>query len=254
MTRKRLREKVESDDDEAPQETIAKVETNKPVFASQKPRILILPKDVASKGSQMVSLMHPKYQQLCTYLISGTTILEIQSVKEPNSSVFIGNRLESDSSMFFATPIHPIFVALPLLEKVRGQNNSNDGVFTTKEHLIIESGVSQPEFQDIITHERVFQYICQVKGTSVFAYRLDDEKVLEWLEERVRQVSQSLMESHPDFVQTFGFVGSFRKASTKNAKVSSQAEALRTAASIVSEYLTPSWAQLLRERLRIKDE
>lgn len=78
-----------------------------------------------SRTLQCVSLAHPRHGKPARFLHTNNKIWEINRVYQPPSSWIMQHEIQEDGSFYMCTPIDPLFLALPLLErgrkKVRGR-------------------------------------------------------------------------------------------------------------------------------------
>ena len=81
-------------------------------------RILLLQTQTEIGAAQTIALDRTKASQ--AYVVkSNGTLDEVQRVKHYYSSWLVGQDLLSDGGLFAATPVDPVFVLLPYLERSR---------------------------------------------------------------------------------------------------------------------------------------
>lgn len=79
--------------------------------------MIILPKEFHNRGLEFVSLKHPRTGEPARFLLdrSSHTVLELTRVGTSTRSGLIEDQLYSDASVIVATPLHPLFLILPVL-------------------------------------------------------------------------------------------------------------------------------------------
>jgi len=148
--------------------------------------------NTACEHMDLVLLPHPKYGALARFLVIGQSILEVQSVACDPSSWFIGNSVEADGTLYAATRIDALFLALPLLQTSRNKSAEHEGYFVEPSQIL--NSKSFPSSVSIPDHQ--WQKICDKKdGWDGPVYRLNDDKLTQWLRYKVEKVAQSLFEN-----------------------------------------------------------
>eukprot|EP00055_Hartaetosiga_balthica_P010022 m.41359 g.41359 ORF g.41359 m.41359 type:complete len:275 (+) comp6995_c0_seq1:1-825(+) len=112
-------------------------------------------------------------------------------------SLFIGDNVKKDGSIFMGVCVDPLFLLLPHLEKSRETQN----MFVQLEAIIPTDKYSGfryfDEGSDMAARiDNVLELVCEVRGAgSIRAYRLDDEKLMKWLKAKVMQVALNVEDS-----------------------------------------------------------
>jgi len=97
---------------------------------------IFITKGALSKDSKIFFLAHPKTGEKSRFMKNNGEILEIQKFYNEPSSWFVDETIQQDGSLYVATPIDPLFLFVPLLEKGRNKNEKRDGVFSSIEDMI----------------------------------------------------------------------------------------------------------------------
>eukprot|EP00798_Chlamydomonas_sp_ICE-L_P004557 gene4557-14737_t len=75
-------------------------------------------------------------KQSQAYLWAGGCLQEVNRFKQKQSSWFVGGGVVSDGGVYMATPVDPIFVLLPVLERSRAKTASSSGMFCPLEQIL----------------------------------------------------------------------------------------------------------------------
>ncbi|KAI4337441.1 hypothetical protein L6164_015858 [Bauhinia variegata] len=200
------------------------------------PRVLIAA-DPGTSGDDLghvLSLRHPKSGNATCYLFVNGILQELQWFKKSYGSWFLGDYVCEDGRLYFATPVDPVFILLPIFEEARMKKGDDPGKFRLLDEIMFVD--SYPGYQHLISVvENSMQIVCDVKeiGSSKF-FRLDDSKVLRWFHYKVCQLKETLPKLD------------------KNYAVLGEKDTLVEAVSILGEYLKDEpWLRLLCDHLKL---
>ncbi|KAJ7537717.1 hypothetical protein O6H91_11G018400 [Diphasiastrum complanatum] len=170
---------------------------------------------------RFLHLRNPKSGTRSCYILMDESLQELQWFKQRYGSWFIGDSVCEDGSLYLASPIDPIFMALPILEEARLKKGDDKGKFRSLEDIMFLEGY--PAYRQLMpTIRNSIDAVCEVKeiGTEKY-YRLDDCKVLGWLCCKVKQTSDALKSSGTNLfsmyteedlnVYTIGLLGEYLK-------------------------------------------
>ncbi|XP_058222521.1 uncharacterized protein LOC131332356 isoform X3 [Rhododendron vialii] len=165
-------------------------------------RLLVAPEPSATGkcGGQLLSLRHPK----------------------------------SDGRLYTATPVDPVFILLPIFEEARMKKGDDPGKFRQLDEMIFVNGY--PGYQYLLSiAETSMQVVCDVKEIgSIKFFRLNDSKVLAWLNYKVDQLKRTLL------------------TLDKNYAAQDEKDTLTDAVSVLGEYLKEEpWLELLCSNLKL---
>ncbi len=157
----------------------------------------------------VVSLPHPRYEgKYGRYLfVDDARFLELQSIENPDqdtmpNSWFIGNSVEEQGVLYFASPIDVLFLALPWFLKARKKTDEHDGYFTSLDQILSSSSTGEKSTDLLLSalnsNPKRINAICDVREpytpTDDARYRLNDAKLAAWLDSKVvklcRQIAQ----------------------------------------------------------------
>ncbi|XP_062521331.1 ribonuclease H2 subunit B-like [Corticium candelabrum] len=198
--------------------------------------------DCGRSDATFVTLRHPKKGSGARFLLTngGRRIQEVLKYDDPPKSWLINNSVQKDGSLHLATPIDPVFLILPYLEKSKKHFTTLDNImscddFPSSGCLCDVEGTAQ------------LAHVCDVRdAVDMKVYRLNETKTLVWLQKKVDQLVAKLKEmAHVN-------VGSVAKAamfvqSKRTATTQTQSDYVRYAVGIISEYLNEFWVRRLHE-------
>ncbi len=194
---------------------------------------------------------------------------EIQKTNaQTKSSWIIGDDVVSDGSLFIVTPYDATFLIIPLLEQARKATTENEKgfycdqyqVFSNAPHLrTLKTEQHKPEhvLPLLCDEERMFNISTypSVESGDAKMYRLNEEKVKEWLRKKADNLIASLKQNKPfmDNLTKGRSTGKFRlsmKTAPSQDDDEKQAalveEKVRVAAmQLLSGYLSNKWTQVL---------
>lgn len=166
------------------------------------------------------------------YLVSKDKIQECNVLKKKYSSWFVDNSVISDGSLYIWSPIDPLFLLLPALERAQLQ-----GSFCSVEHIVegMDCGEDGYRLHQLIEKKsNQLKVVCDWKENSGETYfKLNNEKVLAWLGRKVEVLEKELQRSDPAF-----------EPLTKEA-------VLQYAVGMVGEYISETWRMRLVNTLGI---
>ncbi|KAL7160877.1 hypothetical protein ACSBR2_041509 [Camellia fascicularis] len=157
-------------------------------------RLLIAPEPSATGNcvGQLLSLRHPKSGNKTCYLLINEALQEIHWFKQSYGSWFVGDYVCEDGCLYTATPVDPVFILLPIFEEARMKKADDPGKFRQLEEIIFINGY--PGYQYLFSIvEKSMPVVCDIKeiGSTKF-FRLNDSKVLAWLNYKVNQLKRTL--------------------------------------------------------------
>ncbi|XP_071634581.1 ribonuclease H2 subunit B [Temnothorax longispinosus] len=202
--------------------------------------------DSTSGGQpEIVKLRHPASDKPAVFAFSpgNLTVQEVLIFDEKKRSWFIDNNVKSDGKLHLSTPIDPIFLALPYLRKSQ--------MAQPLEQCLWDEDF--PETSRLVQCENLnLSLVADRKGDeSLQAFKFNEEKSLNWLRKKVEKVAHVLQEKGVHVSQ-----GAMSATYVKSTKYESgtEAEYLKYAHGIVSEYLAEDLSKKLAQRLNISDE
>lgn len=211
--------------------------------------IMIGSDDVLMAGNDEKSfhkIPHPHNGVPSLFLFYQKKVYELMKFKEEYRSWFIDNSVQKDGALHIVTPVDPLFLVLPYFEKAAQKDQ-----YTTLDNILHDDNhnIGLAKLENCVDKE-MLQNICTCKGDDEFtAYKLNEDKMLEWLSKKVRKLSLHLQKSSIN-VCPGAQLSSFVKSSTGKK---SEDDCLRYAWTTISDYITSSWSEKLKDKLSIKD-
>lgn len=204
-------------------------------------RVIVVPDgavhSLQEEAVKILKLRHPKTNSGSSFLFSKSnkTLCELLSYDEEHRSWFIGNKVLSDGRLMVATPVNPLYLALPYIKGAERlvplDQMLTDQEFPEAEEILLET----------LTQSRL-QLVSESKGSKdLNVWKYNEEKTLSWLEGKVRLLAEVFEKSSED---TSGGASS----SIFNTVSGDPHEYRRYALGVVQEYLDTS----LSEKLEIK--
>ncbi|KPJ13747.1 Ribonuclease H2 subunit B [Papilio machaon] len=207
--------------------------------------ILLIKESLFENSSfSIITLPHPANGNFSKYCLDNVhnKMFEVMTYSEPYRSWFIGDFVKSDGSILMITPINPLFLVLPRL-KEQCLNRA----------VPLNDLLSEKGFDKIIDFVKNMDNIGDLKGPAEMkAYKYNEEKTLNWLEERIHKVAKVLNEKNIHVVS--GAVSSTFVSSNLNNDSIDEEFYLKYAHGIISEYLQEDLVEKLEKRFNFKPE
>lgn len=199
-------------------------------------RLLVAPEPTVTGkcGGQLLSLRHPKSGNSTCFLLIDGSLQEIHWFKQSYGSWFVGDYVCEDGRLYTATPVDPVFILLPIFEEARMKKGDDPGKFRQLDEMIFINGY--PGYQYLLSIvETSMQVVCDIKEIgSVKFFRLNDSKVLAWLNYKVDQLKRTLL------------------TLDKNYAARDEKDIVADAVSVLGEYLKEEpWLKLLCDNLKL---
>jgi len=238
-----LRSSTMAEESQVPEDTKVKI---KKVPKEQDQWLMIAPDtllDNPDGDKVLLKLPHPQNGVACLFAFHEKKVFELMKFNDDYRSWFINDTVQKDGSLTFITPIDPLFLALPFIEKAAEQGN-----FTTLDNILVEPDYSPAllKLEECLTKQCLMQ-ICTCKGDDEFVvYKADNDKILQWLVTKVQRVAAHVKSSKIGVCP--GASSNFNRTGSK-----SESDCLRYAWTVVSDYITPSWSVKLKDKLGVTD-
>ncbi|KAG5875063.1 hypothetical protein JTB14_036060 [Gonioctena quinquepunctata] len=213
--------------------------TNSWIFLLKGEALEVSKQYVGTGTPNIVTLRHPNSGESALFLFSTSneSVQEILIFKEGERSWFLDESVKSDGKIHLSTPVDPIFLVLPYLQKYC--------VHQAKplDQLLIDEEF--PETQRLLKTSglKYLNMISDRKGMEELnAYKYNEEKTLCWLKKKTENVAHILKIKKINLVE-----GSVSSKNDNDAY-------LRYAHGIVSEYLVDDLSSKLLEFLNLSVE
>jgi len=220
--------------------------------------------NVESGDKQLCELRHPRTNKSASYICTSDSVHEVNYFRPKTSCWFLDELIRSDGTLLVATPIDPLFLALPYL--FHASQSTNGKKFMLLEQTLVDEDFEAVEkrFLSVFTSTDVssqLQHVADVKkieGSESPAVRYNESKTLYWLERKVRAFAAGLKERNIDIHggRSSSLIATSKdleqKDSNEGEDISS--DLLRYAAEVVSDYLSYEMKLRLMKHLKIGDE
>jgi len=210
-------------------------------------KIILLPDKLKKcPDVEIIQLRHPATNSSSLFLFGKSEdeeshLAELKTFDEGHRSWFIEETVQSDGKLYLATIFNPIYIVLPYLIKA--------------EKLVpLDQLLEDEEFP--FTHQlstllsKSLPHVADSKGQAdLNVWKYNEEKTLSWLEKRVDQLKQRLMDDKvcTSTAQALTFVRTMDQEGTKEAY-------LELAHGILSEYLPQDVSLKLRARVGLPEQ
>ncbi|KAL6264032.1 hypothetical protein P5V15_004114 [Pogonomyrmex californicus] len=200
---------------------------------------------VSGSQPEIVKLRHPASNKPAIFMFSPGNLMvqEVLIFDERKRSWFIDDNVKSEGKLYLSTPIDPIFLALPYLRKLK--------LAQPLEQCLWDEDF--PEISRLVQCKNLnLSLIADLKGDeSLQAFKFNEKKSLGWLQKKVEKVADILKQKGIHVSQ--GATSATYVKSTKY-EIGTEAEYLKYAHGIVSEYLAEDLSKKLAQHLNIHNE
>ena len=229
----------------------------KKIVEEQTQWVMVAPRSIMEKPEKvktdevdvegtLCQLPHPQNGVPNLFLFKGNHVYQLIRCEEQKyRSWFIDSTVQKDGSIYFITAVDPLFLVLPYLVK-----NSGSEKFVPLDHLLVDDrfplGVQMLER---CMEQRSLMNLCECRGSNDFhAYKANEEKILAWIVLKIRRLSAHLKSSQLPVDVSSARVKSFVRNVEKTGE-----DCLKYAWMMVSDYLSPTWSQRVKQKLNITD-
>jgi len=146
----------------------------------------------------IVPLRHPRTGTKGQFSFNGDNeLLELQRVDGEENSYFVDDTVVSDGTLWMLSPVDPNFHLLYYLDQARAKTEEHAGRFGVIEDALNDAVF--PATKLLATAKNVrLEKICDIKDKGEIYVRLNDEKVLSWLEAKARPPEPHQQSLTPD--------------------------------------------------------
>ncbi|XP_077168007.1 ribonuclease H2 subunit B isoform X2 [Paroedura picta] len=214
------------------------------------PESAINPPKKAGNRPLFTQLRNPSTGQAALYLFSSDArqLFEVKAFHEEYRSWFIGQAVQQDGRLFFATPVDPLFFVLFYLAKAEEEQ----GKFQPLDQILVDTEFSACTMLLQCTDiSKYIHHIAEEKETGRRKfYKYSEEKILKWLRKKVIQTVQVLKDHD---VCVGGKVQSATFISSKKLAGATEEDYIRYAHGLISEYITEELSATLAKYLRLPE-
>ena len=211
---------------------------------------------LVTEDAKIIGIAHPRTTRVAPFLYHEDLgrIDEIQTMKaleDKHSSWLLKDEIQEDGTLYFCTPVDPLFLLLPVL-------SANSTRFQPLDQIV--PGVESPNITLVLNCAKLsLSNICDVKdkyGPDMILYKLNTEKTLKWLEAKVSSVMESLTKDPCllSSISSSSIVTKFNAGSSANLASSTGASSHKLKVlgfGFVKEYLSEQWEKKLSEFMKI---
>ncbi|XP_061478700.1 ribonuclease H2 subunit B isoform X2 [Rhineura floridana] len=206
-----------------------------------------LPKKPGS-GPLFTKLRNPSTGHAALYLFNsdGRQLFEVKAFHEEYRSWFIGQTVQQDGCLFFATPVDPLFLLLFYLTKAEKEQ----GKFQPLNQILVDEECSSCAMLLKCTSvSQSLHHIADEKeiGGRKF-YKYNEEKTLKWLKKKVNQTVKMLKVSD---IRVDGKVQSATFISGKQITDAAEEDYICYAHGLISEYILEELSTALAKYLQL---
>ncbi|XP_039178248.1 ribonuclease H2 subunit B [Crotalus tigris] len=216
--------------------------------------VMVLPEtatDLPKKpgaGPLFTRLPHPSTGQAALYLFGSDAyhIFEMKAFHEAYRSWFIGQEVQYDGRLFFATPMDPLFLVLFYLiraEKEQGKFQPLDQVLVDEE---FSSSIQLLQCTSTLQSVHHIAEQKEIDGKNFFRY--SEKKTLTWLNKKVNQLVKVLKENS---IPVSGKVQAATFISNNQANSGTEEDYICYAHGLISEYIPEELSGTLANYLRL---
>ncbi|XP_075707894.1 ribonuclease H2 subunit B isoform X2 [Rhinoderma darwinii] len=182
------------------------------------------------------------------FINAGQQVCEVKTFHEEFRSWFIGQTVQEDGRLLYATPVDPLFLVLYYLVKA----DKEQGKFQPLEQIVVDEEF--PSCNLLLQCTQVAQSLHRVTeekeiGSKKF-YRYSKEKTLEWLKKKVDQTVKVLKDSDlcvGGTTQSASFIRIKQESDLK------EEDYVRYAHGLISEYISEDLRDELSAYLNLPD-
>mmetsp|Transcript_27356 Transcript_27356/g.69005 ORF Transcript_27356/g.69005 Transcript_27356/m.69005 type:complete len:328 (+) Transcript_27356:50-1033(+) len=212
---------------------------------------------VEGKGHAIIHAPHAGGEGLATYIVANDSILEVRAAVQADKYAcwFVGDYVQKNGSLILATPIDSLFLALPALEAARNKTAEHAGRFVPKEQIFVTDEGDEGLNAALNRCGMDLSIVCDKQDVGSDSYfRLNDDKVLEWLRAKVNAVIGHLHPGFDDSVPEGGWAPVTISEKAVEDKIASlEAAGLAKIAkerhvgaiAMVADYISASWLERL---------
>ncbi|XP_066497079.1 ribonuclease H2 subunit B isoform X2 [Hoplias malabaricus] len=195
-----------------------------------------------------IKLRNPATGAASQYFFSSgdECVFEVKAFSEDFRSWFIGQTVQRDGRIMYVTPIDPVFLLLPYL-----QRGGAEGNFQQLQQLVVDE--DYPGCSRLLNCTQALSSVHHVADEKVMGdrkfHRYNQEKTMEWLKKKVQNTVSALKKSDLS-------VGEGVKSSTF-VRVKQETDAtedyLRYAHGLISEYISEELSKVLHKLLQLPE-
>jgi hypothetical protein len=187
---------------------------------------------------KIITLTHPKTNKNTQFGVLNKEIYEISETNTNKGSYFCDNQVLESGSLYILTKFDSLFLLISILEENR--KKSEKDLFNTMEQIL-----SNHQELKLISFDS--EWICDTKelDDDLF-FRLNDEKVMEWLSKKVEILSDFIAKKFYSKLS-----GSTLRFNSKEEYIPTKEEIHESSLNFICEYLSPHFGLKICEKFEI---
>jgi len=196
-------------------------------------------------GVDIITLQHPVSGKPARYMMSESEPIQLMEISKFEDKVsrswFIGDQVQQDGSLHLATPVDPLFIALPLLTKSSTQS------FQPLDQILADGALADyAELERVAGLGEAMKSVCDVREAGDdFFYRYSPTKLTAYLRSKVEHIA-AVLEKKPHIA--VGAVSASAVFARSKKSTSTPYSRKQYAVGMLSEYVAPEIvATLIRD-------
>lgn len=242
---KKRKTELEKEEEEKPETTQLIMSKNKIEEITQ--WVMIGPNELFAKDDITFStLPHPQNGVVSLYAFKDKNVYELMKFKEPYRSWLINETVQKDGSLTMLTPIDPLFLVIPFLER-----SAIKGNFSTLDNILMDDTFTHPlrSLESCLNRE-ILEHVCDCKGSDdLIVYKANYDKIINWLSKKIEITAEFLQNSSINVKHGAQISGFVRTSDGKK----NEDDCLRYAWEMITDYITEERSLKLKEKFSIKD-
>jgi ribonuclease H2 subunit B len=187
---------------------------------------------------KIITLTHPKTKKNTQFGVLNKEIYEISETNTNKGSYFCDNQVLESGSLYILTKFDSLFLLISILEENR--KKSEKDLFNTMEQIL-----SNHQELKLISFDS--EWICDTKELDdELFFRLNDEKVLEWLSKKIEILSDFISKKFYSKLS-----GSTLRFNSKEEYIPTKEEIHESSLNFICEYLSPHFGLKICEKFEI---
>ncbi|CAG8791154.1 33709_t:CDS:10, partial [Racocetra persica] len=202
-------------------------------------------------GNNIISVILPRPRTglPARYLLQDGNLYEALYVDyEHQKSWFVKDTIEKDGSFVYFTRFDPLFLLIPILDDCRKKNLEFQGRFLPLDDIL--DNLEYPSLTRLSSISSISSYMDWVcdsqESLANKVYRLNDEKVMNWLKKKVTNILSKFNNDKYDKYKSFKKIDQQLDDEIVDKQHRHELR-LKYALEIVMEYLPNYWAEQLKK-------
>ena len=189
---------------------------------------------------KIIRIPHPKTKKEVQFGILDQQFFEISESFTNKGSFFCDNFVIENGSLYILTKFDILFLLISILETNRKLTENQLGMFCTIEQIL-------SNYQELKKISFDLESICDSKELDdEFFYRLNDQKVIEWLNKKIEKISHFISSKFYSKIS-----GSTINFQSKEEYKPSEDEVNESSLNFICEYLSKDFGKKICEKYKL---